>query len=462
MSKNLSLLCDFYEFTMAQGYFLNGKKDEICYFDVFFRNIPDNGNFVIVAGLEQIIDFILNLHFDEEDINFFRTQNIFDEEFLNYLKNFKFSGDIYALREGEIAFAQEPLLTIKAKACEAQILETFILLTLNHQSLIATKANRIVRAAKGRSVLEFGSRRAQGVDAAINGARAAFIGGCLASACTLASKLYDISTSGTMAHSWVQMFDNELEAFKAYCKLYPKNAILLVDTYDTLKSGLPNAIEAFKQTKPLNFGIRLDSGDLYALSLKARKILDEAGFKECKIIASGSLDEDQISTLVEKNAPIDAFGVGEKLITAKSSPVLGCVYKLVAIENQNKLTPKIKISESSEKITNPHFKKLLRFFDKTSKKALFDKLYLENEPIEEEKYEIKALQIPIFKNGKLVYQKPNLNEIQAYTKKQLECLDEELLDLKHQKAYPLLLSSRLHALKNELLNTHQRADNGLY
>ena len=396
---NLSLLCDFYELTMSNGYFKSNLNNKVCYFDIFFRKVPDNGGFVIVAGLEQIINYIQNLYFDDEDIDFLKKQNIFDDEFLLFLKNFRFSGDLSALREGEIVFPYEPIISIRARACEAQLLETFLLLTLNHQSLIATKASRICRTAK-KPVFEFGARRAQGSDAAINGARAAFIGGCVSTSCTLASKIYGINTSGTMAHSWVQIFDNELEAFKKYCQLYPQNTILLVDTYDSLK-GIKNAIKAFKLSfkNKTNIGIRLDSGNLSEISRKARSMLDEAGFKHCKIIASGSLDEYNIKDL--QDCPIDAYGVGEKLITSKSSPVLGCVYKLVAIEDNNQIIPKIKISENNEKITIPADKKLYRFYDENQKA--------------------------------------------------LNSFDDDIKKLKNSKKYKVKLSHKLNILKNKLL-----------
>lgn len=416
---NLSLLCDFYELTMSAGYLKKGFKDKICYFEIFFRQVPDNAGFVVAAGLKSVIDFVKNLHFDQSDIAFLKEQKLFDKAFLDFLKDFKFSGDIKAVSEGEIVFANEPILSVRAKACEAQILETFLLLTLNHQSLIATKASRIVRQAAGRKVLEFGSRRAQGSDAAVFGARSAYLAGCAGSACTLAGKLFGIPVSGTMAHSWVQMFDDEFSAFKAYCELYPRSAVLLLDTYNTLKSGLPNAIKAFKEVlEPLGvseFGVRLDSGDLLKLSKIIRKCLDEAGLKSCKIIASGSLDEFEITKL--KNAPIDAFGVGEKLITAKSSPVLGCVYKLVATEENRQIAPKIKISESVEKISNPSAKKLYRIFDKTSKKALYDLLCLENEkPSLKANLRAKELLKPIFKKGVCVYEVPSLERSRAFLK----------------------------------------------
>ena len=359
-NRNLTMLCDFYELTMAGGYFKNGIHKRNAYFDVFFRSVPDGGGFAIAAGLEQIVNYIKDLHFSAEDLDYLRSKNLFDEEFLNYLADFRFTGDIYAVPEGTPVFPYEPIITVRAPAIEAQLIETFLLLQINHQSLIATKANRIVRAAQGRTVLEFGSRRAQGADGAVIGARAAYIGGCAGTACTLTDELYGVPAGGTMAHSWVQMFDSEYEAFEAYCKLYPRSATLLVDTYNTLKSGVPNAIKAFKNILVpqgiTDFAIRLDSGDISYLSKKARKMLDDAGLPNCKITASNALDEYLIRDLMMQGAKIDTFGVGERLITAKSSPVFGGVYKLAAVEDENGgIIPKIKISENTAKITNPHF-----------------------------------------------------------------------------------------------------------
>lgn len=385
--KNMAMLCDFYEFTMSNGYFKNGFYKQNVYFDVFFRKVPDNGGFAIVAGLEQVIDYIKNLHFDDSDIEYLRSKGIFDEDFLSYLKNFKFSGDIYAVPEGTPVFPNEPIMTVKAPAIEAQLIETFVLLTLNHQTLIATKANRIVRAAQGRAVIEFGSRRAQGASGAIDGARAAYIGGCVGTACTLTDKLYGVPAGGTMAHSWIQMFDSEYDAFKTYCELYPDNPTLLVDTYNTLKSGVPNAIKVFKEVLlpqgKTECSIRLDSGDISYLSKKARKMLDEAGLQNCKITASNSLDEYLIRDLMMQGAEVDTFGVGERLITSSSSPVFGGVYKLVAVENEGgEIVPKIKVSENTTKITNPHFKKVYRYFDNESGKALADELCVYDEAVD--------------------------------------------------------------------------------
>ena len=372
---NMTMLCDFYELTMGNGYFEAGCKERITYFDVFFRKVPDGGGFAIAAGLEQLIDYIENLHFTEEDIAYLRSRNLFCEEFLDYLRNFRFTGDIYAIPEGTPVFPKEPLVVVRAPAIEAQLIETFTLLTINHQSLIATKANRIVRAAQGRTVLEFGSRRAQGTDAAISGARAAYIGGCAGTACTISDQLFGVPAGGTMAHAWVQMFDSEYEAFKTYCEVFPTNATLLVDTYNTLKSGVPNAIKAFNEVlRPKGItkcAIRLDSGDIAYLTREARQMLDEAGWESCKISASNSLDEYIIQDILRQGAKVDLFGVGERMITSKSDPVFGGVYKLAAIEKEDgTIVPKIKISENVGKITNPHFKKVYRIFDKATGKAL--------------------------------------------------------------------------------------------
>ena len=422
---NMTMLCDFYELTMSNGYFRSGMKDRICYFDVFYRSIPDGGGFAIAAGLEQVIDYIKNLHFSDEDIAYLRQRDLFCEEFLEYLKHFRFTGDIYAVPEGTPIFPKEPMLTVRAPAIEAQLIETYVLLILNHQSLIATKANRVVRAAEGRRVLEFGSRRAQGAQGAMLGARAAFIGGCDGTACTISDQLYGVPAGGTMAHSWVQMFDTEYEAFRTYCEMYPTNATLLVDTYNSLKSGIPNAIRAFNEIlKPRGItkcGIRLDSGDMTYLTKKARKMLDDAGWTECEISVSNSLDEYIIRGLLHQGAQIDMFGVGERLITARSEPVYGGVYKLVAVEEADgTVIPKIKISENVGKITNPHFKKLYRFYGNDTGKAISDYLCVYDETVDDSKdllifdpettwkqktvynFTAKELQVPIVLHGELV------------------------------------------------------------
>ncbi len=397
-NQKLELVADFYEYTMANGYFNKNMEDRIAYFDLFFRKVPDEGGYAIVAGLEQIINYIRNLSFDEEDISYLRKQNKFSEEFLNYLENFRFTGDIWAIPEGTVVFPNEPLITVKAPIIQAQLLETMLLLTTNHQSLIATKTSRIVREAQGRPVMEFGARRAHGINAAVEGARAAIIGGAVGTSCTLSAKEFNVPASGTMAHSWIQSFDSEYEAFKAYAELYPDDCTFLIDTYNTIESGLPNAIKVFNEVlKPKGYrpkAVRLDSGDLAYLSKKVRKILDEAGYEDCQICATNSLDEYLIKSLVEQDAKIDLFGVGENLITAKSEPVFGGVYKLVALEKDKKIVPKIKVSENTAKVTNPSFKKVYRFYDNETKKAIADVITLADEIIDEREYMIFDPQNP--------------------------------------------------------------------
>ena len=452
---NLTMLCDFYELTMGNGYFVDGKADQICYFDVFFRNVPDGGGFAIAAGLEQVVEYIRDLHFSEDDLAYLRGRGIFDEGFLHYLENFHFTGDIYAVPEGTPVFPREPILTVRAPAIEAQLVETYILLALNHQSLIATKANRVVRAAEGRRVLEFGSRRAQGAQAAILGARAAYIGGCNGTACTISDQLYGVYAGGTMAHSWVQMFDNEYEAFRTYCELYPTNATLLVDTYNTLKSGIPNAIRAFNEVlKPKGItkcGIRLDSGDMTYLTKKARKMLDEAGWTECAISVSNSLDEYLIQDLLRQGAQIDMFGVGERLITARSEPVFGGVYKLVAVERPDgTIEPKIKISENTGKAIADYLCVWDETVDDSKNIRIFDP---EATWKEKEVYNFTAreLQVPIFRNGKLVYQLPTLDEIRDYCRQQVDTLWDEVKRFDNPHTYYVDLSQRLWDIKYDLL-----------
>ena len=471
---NLTMLCDFYELTMGNGYFEKGYGDRICYFDVFFRQCPDGGGFAIAAGLEQIVDYIQNLHFTPEDIEYLRGRKLFSEEFLAYLADFHFTGDIWAVPEGTPIFPKEPILTVRAPAIEAQLIETFLLLSVNHQSLIATKANRVVRAAQGRTVLEFGSRRAQGVDGAVVGARAAYIGGVHGTACAVSDEIYGVPAAGTMAHSWVQMFDSQYEAFKTYCEIYPNNAILLVDTYNTLKSGVPDAIRAFNEVlKPRGItkcGIRLDSGDIAYLSKEARKMLDAAGWQTCTISASNSLDEELIRDLLLQGAKLDTFGVGERLITARSEPVFGGVYKLVAVEDADgNVIPKIKISENVSKITNPHYKKLYRFYGNDTGKAIADYMTVYDEVVDDsgkltifdpdatwkkkEVYDFtaKELQVPIFKSGELVYDLPTLPEIRDYCKAQVETLWEEVKRFDNPHRYYVDLSQKLWDIKHGLL-----------
>lgn len=475
-NRNLTLLVDFYEITMANGYLKNGIGNKIAYFDMFFRNVPDGGGFSIVAGLEQLIEYLNNLKFTEEDINFLEKKGLFDQEFLNYLKNFKFECDVWAIPEGTPVFPNEPLVVVKGPIIQAQFIETMILLTINHQSLIATKANRIVRAAQGRPVLEFGSRRAQGYDGAILGARAAYIGGCAATANTIAEKMFGIPAVGTMAHSWVQMFDSELDAFRAWAKVYPENCLLLVDTYNVLKSGVPNAIKVFKEDLlPRGYrpkGIRIDSGDIKYLSQKARQMLDEAGFPDCQIVASNSLDEYIIRDVLSQGAKIDSFGVGERLITAKSEPVFGGVYKLVAVEENGKIIPKIKISENPEKITNPGFKQVYRLYDNVTNKAIADLITFASEEIDESKplkifdpvytwktktlenYKARKLLIKIFDKGKCIYQSPSVHEIKKYCQRELETLWDEVLRFENPHRYYVDLSFKLWKTKQKLLRKY--------
>jgi len=472
---NLTMLCDFYELTMGNGYMVNGLKDRITYFDVFYRSVPDDGGFAIAAGLEQVIDYIEDLHFDENDIEFLRGKNIFSEEFLAYLADFEFTGDIWAVPEGTPIFPREPFMTVRAPAIQAQLIETYVLLALNHQSLIATKANRIVRAAKGRAIMEFGSRRAQGITAAVTGARAAYIAGCVGTACTVSDEIYGVPAAGTMAHSWVQMFDSEYDAFLAYCKAYPNNAVLLVDTYNSLKSGVPNAIKAFNEVlRPLGItkcGIRFDSGDMAYLTVKAREMLDEAGWTECKITVSNSLDERLITELLLQGAAIDSFGVGERLITSKSAPVFGGVYKLAAIEDSaGNIIPKIKISENTSKITNPGFKHTYRFFDRNTGLAEADYICMHDETVDDSKpleicdpearwkkktmenFIAKELLVPIFQKGKLVYEVPSLDEIKKYCAEQVNTLWPTVQRFDNPHNYYVDLSEKLMALKDEMLN----------
>ncbi len=472
---NLTMLTDFYELTMANGYFKNGFKDTIGYFDMFYRNIPDRGGFVIMAGVEQVVDYLNNLKFTDDDIEYLRGKG-FGEEFLSYLKNFEFSCDVWAIPEGTPVFPGEPIVKVRGPIIQAQFLETMILLIINHQSLIATKANRIVRAAEGRTVMEFGSRRAQSAQAAILGARAAYIGGCTGTACTMDGRDYDIPVLGTMAHSWVQLFDTELDAFRAYAREYPNACTLLVDTYNVVKSGIPNAIKVFNEEvvskgfRPK--GIRIDSGDITYLSKKAREMLDEAGFPDCQIVASNSLDEYIIRDMLLQGAKVDSFGVGERLITSSSHPVLDGVYKLCAIERDGKLIPKIKISENVTKITTPCAKDVYRIYDKATGKAEADLLVLQGETIDESKpyllfdpnytwkqkeitnFTAKPLLEKIFEGGKCVYQKKSVQEIQQYCKEQVDTLWDECLRFEHPHKYYVDLSQALYDEKYRLLKEH--------
>ena len=471
---NLTMLTDFYELTMANGYFETGMADDIAYFDMFFRRVPDGGGYAIMAGVEQMVDYLKKLKFTDEDIEFLRSKQIFCEDFLEYLRNFKFSCDVWAVPEGTPIFPHEPIVTVRGPVMQAQFVETMILLTINHQSLIATKANRIVRAAKGRSVMEFGTRRAHGADAAIYGARAAYIGGCAGTACAIADRDYGIKALGTMAHSWVQMYPDEYSAFKKYAEIYPDNCTLLVDTYNVLKSGVPAAIRVFKEMKPRKMGIRIDSGDVTYLTKKSRQMLDEAGLQDCQIVVSNSLDEYIIRDVILEGACIDSFGVGERLITAKSEPVFGGVYKLVALETDGKLIPKIKISENVEKITNPGFKQVYRLYDKKTGKARGDVITLADEKVPElEEYEIfdpnavwkrtkirdyyvRDLRVQLFDKGRCVYESPSVDEIKDYCQQQMETLWDETLRFENPQTYYVDLSQKLWDTKNQLLSEFAR------
>ena len=472
-NENLTMLTDFYEITMANGYLQSGNmKEDIAYFDMFFRKVPDGGGYAIMAGVEQVIDYLENLKFTEEDIEFLRGKGVFCEEFLEYLRNFRFSCDVWAVPEGTPIFPHEPVLTVRGPMIQAQFIETMILLIINHQSLIATKANRIVRAAQGRPVMEFGTRRAHGTAAAVYGARAAYIGGCAGTACAIADRDYGISALGTMAHSWVQMFPSEYEAFKKYAEIYPDNCTLLVDTYNVLKSGVPNAIKVFKEVKPKKMGIRIDSGDVAYLTKKARKMLDDAGLTDCTITVSNSLDEYIIRDVIMEGAQIDSFGVGERLITAKSEPVFGGVYKLAALEQNGVIIPKIKISENVEKITNPGFKTLYRLYDKETGKALADVMTVDGEVIpavdgyeifdpnaiwkKKKLYNFRAenLRVQIFDKGKCVYTCPPVDEVREYCKEQMDTLWSETLRFENPQTYYVDLSQNLWNMKNDLIEEH--------
>ncbi len=477
LRENYTMLFDFYELTMGNGYFLAGYEDKISYFDVFYRKNPDDGGFAIACGLQQVIDYVNDLKFTDDDIDFLRSKGCFDEKFLSYLKTFRFTGDIWAVPEGTVIFPGEPIMTVRAKTIEAQFIETFVLLTLNHQTMIATKASRIVRAAEGRPISEFGSRRAQGPSGAILGARASYIAGCSGTACAIAEERFGVPATGTMAHSWVLMFDSEFEAFDTYCSLYPNAATLLVDTYNVLQSGVPNAIKAFKKHGITKCGIRIDSGDLAYLSRKARKMLDEAGLTECKIVASNSLDEYIIRDLLKQGAKLDAFGVGERLITSKSTPVFGGVYKLCAVENdKGEVIPKIKISENPEKVTTPHFKKVYRLIEKESGKAIADYLTVYDETVDTSKpltifdpihtwkektltdFEAVELLKPIFVNGVCVYDCPSTQEIREYCKAELDRQWDEVKRFENPHNYYVDLSPKLWDIKQMMLHKLIKAE----
>ncbi|MDO4534995.1 MAG: nicotinate phosphoribosyltransferase [Clostridium perfringens] len=476
-TRNLTMLVDFYELTMGNGYFKNGLENKIAYFDMYFRRVPDGGGYCVMAGLEQLIEYLSNLKFDEEDIEYLKSRNLFSDKFINFLKDFKFTCDVFAVPEGTPVFPNEPLVTVRGPVIQAQFVETMILLTINHQTLIATKANRICRAASGRPVMEFGSRRAQGYDGAIYGARAAIIGGCSSTACTIAEQLFDVPAVGTMAHSWIQLFGNEYDAFKAWANAYPDNCTFLVDTYNVLKSGVPNAIKVFDEIlKPQGLrpnAIRIDSGDITYLSKKCRKLLDEAGYSDCKILVSNSLDEHIIRDVLNQGAEIDSFGVGERLITAKSEPVFGGVYKLVAVEdNSGDIIPRIKISENEEKITNPGFKRVYRLFDKDTHIALVDLITLAdedinlNEPLEVfdpihvwkrktiKNYYARELLVKIFDKGEPVYKTPSVMDIRDFALSESEKLWPETLRFENPHTYYVDLSDGLWNLKHNLLHKY--------
>ena len=478
--RNLTLVMDLYELTMSYNYFKQGNKDQYVYFDMFYRNNPNHGGYSIFAGLQQLIECINDLHFSQGDITYLRSLHKFDEDFLLYLQDFHFTGSIYAIREGTPIFPNEPLVTVKAKCIEAQLIETLLLVTINHQSLIATKANRIVREAKDRAVLEFGGRRAQGYDGAVYGARAAYIGGVAGSATVAAGKLFNIPVVGTMAHSFVQSFDTEYEAFEAYANIYPDSCTLLVDTYNTMQSGVPNAIRVAKEVlHPMGkklLGIRLDSGDMAYLSKQARALLDEAGLYDTKITVSNSLDEYLIRSLLAQDAKIDSFGVGENLIVSQSSPVFGGVYKLAAITCGDKIVPKIKISENTEKITNPGYKRLYRLFDNKSNKAIADVLALYDQHLSSSQditiyhqehawkcktisantYSIEELQVPIFMDGKQVYEQSDVKQIREYSRQQKERFWDEIFRLEFPHEYYVDLTKELFDLKIKMLKENRR------
>lgn len=475
-SRNLTMLTDFYELTMANGYFKNGFKDTIAYFDMFFRTMPDGGGYVIMAGVEQLVDYFRNLSFSKKDIDYLRGKG-FSEDFLDYLANFRFACDVWAVPEGTPIFPGEPIVKVKGPVIQAQFVETMVLLTINHQSLIATKANRVVRAAQGRAVMEFGSRRAQGFDGAVYGARAAYIGGCAGTACTISDEMFGIPALGTMAHSWVQLFDSEYDAFKAYAEEYPNACTLLVDTYNVLHSGVPNAIKVFDEVlAPMGKrpkGIRIDSGDIAYLSRKARKMLDDAGYPDCSIVASNSLDEYIIRDMLLQGAKVDSFGVGERLITSSSSPVLGGVYKLCAVEKDGEIIPKIKLSENVQKITTPGNKRVYRLYDRESGKAAADLITLASETVDDSRpyelfdpdftwkrktltnYTARELLEPLFRKGECVYKERNIEEIKSYCREQIDTLWDEVTRFENPHNYYVDLSQQLWDVKHELLRKNK-------
>ena len=479
IKRNLTLLTDLYELTMMNGYLKHGMKDNVAVFDLFFRPLMNNSVYAIMAGLEQAIEYVENLHFSDEDIDYLRSLKIFDEDFMEYLRDFKFTGEIYAVEEGTPVFPREPLIRVKAPIMEAQLMETALLNIINHQTLIATKASKVVTAAEGARVLEFGLRRAQGPDAGIYGARAAIVGGCDSTSNVLTGQLFDVQVSGTHAHSWVMSFPDELTAFRAYADIYPNGCLLLVDTYNTLKSGVPNAITVFKELREKGYepvGIRLDSGDLAYLSKRARKMLDEAGFENAKIVASGDLDENVIWDLKMQGACLDVYGVGTKLITSNDMPALGGVYKLAAEIVDGKIVPKIKVSENPIKVTNPGYKQVYRLYSNEDNKAIADLITLDDEVIDESKpltifdpvdtwkkmtienFTAKPLLKPIFVDGKRVYDSPELKDIQRNYFKQMDTLWDEYKRLNKPHVYKVDLSQKLYDIKKELLENAGKAE----
>ena len=478
-NKSLTMLSDFYEFTMAGGYFRSPVKDTVGYYDMYFRTVPDGGGYVVSCGLESVIEYLSNLHFTAEDIEYLRSKHMFTEDFLDYLKNFKFECDVWAVPEGTPMFPNEPLLTVRGPVIQAQLLETMILLCMNHQTLIATKASRIVRAAQGRPVMEFGARRAQGYSAAILGARATYIAGCSSTSCTISDREYNIPVAGTMAHSWVQMFPSEYDAFVSYAQSYPDNCTLLIDTYNVLKSGLPNAIKCFNEVLvPMGYrpkGIRIDSGDVTYLTKKVRKALDEAGYPDCKIVISNSLDEYIISDLLSQGAVIDSFGVGERLITSRSEPVLGGVYKLTAIEDeQGNIIPKIKLSENVSKMTTPCFKQIYRLYSKETNNAFADIVTLHDEVVDDSgditifdpdytwkkkvvsNFYARPLMKQIFKKGELVYDVPDIETLRKYCLDQMETIWEEVKRFENPHKYYVDLSKNLWNIKQKMLDEYSK------
>ena len=471
-ASDLALLTEGYELTMADGFMGAGMKDTVAYFDLFFRRVPDNGGFAIAAGLSKVIDYLEHLHFREEDIKYLKSKGISDE-LASYLKDFKFTCDVWAIPEGTPIFPNEPIIKVRGPIIEAQLIETMLLLSINQQSLIATKANRLVRAAHGTAVAEFGTRRAQGVDEAVYGARAAYIGGCVATSGVIPEKEFGIPSVNTMIHSWVQLFDSEYDAFCEYARRHPDDCTLVVDTYDTIRSGIPNAIKAFDDVlAPLGKrpkSVRIDSGDITYLSKRVRKMLDVAGYPDCDIMASNSLDEHLISDMVSQGAKVDCFIVGERLITSASSPLFGGVYKLSAIEKDGKTVPKINLSENVRKITIPSSKQVYRLIDKDSGKAIADVLTLDDEIIGEtkpyvlfdpdftwkrkeiENFVTRKLLVPIFKGGKKVYEEPSLKEIREYCLRQTDTLWDEVKRFENPHKYYVDLSKNLWAERNRLI-----------